>query len=946
MLNFFGVQVKPAGVYTHVSGVSFNAFSNDIGRYYSTSLIEKYQILRESWDAFKVHNFFLVELDFIIKDLLEVKTLRSRRRELKELQHLLWTETWLKDTKTPTGQPFDFSRLKVFNTPLLSEQREFLETYPLLTNSYHLKGLLLDAKPGTGKAMPLTTLVKVPGGWKKLGDLKIGDTVIGPKGNIAMVTDIHPQGVTDCYRFTFEDGRTADSHPLHLWEVTETGIGKDPSHKTPYVTTTQDIVNNFTHFEYYLPLVSEIDGYSPTSPTDPDKWATQLLLSDFAINEGVLELAYNERFSIVRAMLMQSGCHIAEGIASLLSGNENAVKNFQQLVWSIGGICSYEPLGDLFKARVIHRGSEELLGDITSEDINKMLDVKTFDDLKLKIVSIQKQTPIETLCISIDSEDSLYIVDNWIVTHNTFTSIAWARLINDAPTIVIHPLSTTNEVWMKQLRLHYKVAPKIWTSTGTAALGPGYDYYLVHYDVLQGPRYEQLKRSLQQMIQKSGEQFKLILDESHNFNEISAKQTQHLIELNDLRLFSDTLPMSGTPLKALGSEVFTVMCLIDKFFDLKARQFFLGSYGRNRPQLMEMLNHRIGRSKFTIPEIQGMGKPAPFEIVKVKVPNGGQYTLEAIRLQMQMYITERVGFYNAHMKEFKQFYDETVNDYAGTLGKQPALIQELAQYKIIVARFRSQGYDNFKDSADSRFCKAVEEKIEARLKGKTLSDFRSVKSAVKYLGLKIRGEALGNVLGKARMNAIRDLIEHAELPKYIDNVEKKTVIFTSYVEALKQTSDYLTGLGYQMVSVYGETNHERDSLINKFADDPQVNPLGATYDSLKEGVPLLMANQILSLNAPWRVHERDQVQARIWRRGQDAPCFFTMFDLDTGDKTNITTRSIDILEWSREQVDALLDKTAGHEILGRVTGQEMLDVSEEPSTERVTIKRNSLSAFV
>jgi hypothetical protein len=196
------------------------------------------------------------------------------------------------------------------------------------------------------------------------------------------------------------------------------------------------------------------------------------------------------------------------------------------------------------------------------------------------------------------------------------------------------------------------------------------------------------------------------------------------------------------------------------------------------------------------------------------------------------------------------------------------------------------------------------------------------------------------------MNAIKELIAYANLPEYIDNVEKKTVIFTSYVDALKETNDYLTSKGYQMVSVYGETNHDRDRLIKLFAEDPQVNPLGATYDSLKEGYPLLMANQILSLNAPWRVHEQKQVQARVWRRGQDSPCFFTMFDLDTGDKTNITTRSIDILEWSREQVDILLDKTAGHEILDRVTGQEMLDVSEEPSTQKVRVMKNALSAFI
>ena len=109
MLGLFSVKVKQTGDYVHITGVSYRALAADIEKFYSTSLITKQQIKRESWDTIKVSNFFLVELHFILGKLLQLRNLRSRRRELSELKHLLETETWLKDTINPIGKPFGLS---------------------------------------------------------------------------------------------------------------------------------------------------------------------------------------------------------------------------------------------------------------------------------------------------------------------------------------------------------------------------------------------------------------------------------------------------------------------------------------------------------------------------------------------------------------------------------------------------------------------------------------------------------------------------------------------------------------------------------------------------------------------------------------------------------------------------------------------------------------------
>jgi hypothetical protein len=922
MFNLFSVSIKDLGEMVQIMGVSYYDLAKDIEKFYNTSLITKHQVKRETWDTVKLQKFYLLELRNILIALLKIKNLRSNRRKLNELKEQIELNTWVKDTINMSGKPFDMKRLKAFKTTPFPKQLEFLEQYPVITYSYHLDGLLLDAKAGSGKAMPLSTRVKTPGGWTRLGDLKEGGKVITPNGRIATIVGIYPQGVTAVYRFTFADGRTADSHPDHQWEVVET---HDDHAVGPQVTTTQDIINHFDDFKYSIPLVTKIDGATHRSVySNIVQLAQDLFTSGQSIDESVLELSYQNRFDLIKEMIWQGSLKVDDEGLYFYTGCAVAAENFRRLMWSTGGIA-HPPVktGNRYEVSFKHRDSDVLAQyfvDMDGPD-NKAL--------RLDIVSYEQRESEETLCISIDSEDSLYVVDDYVVTHNTFTSIAWSHLLNDAPTVVLCPMNIVNKVWVTELPLHYKEAPKVWTSLLGTLPTEGYDYYIVHYDYMMSGAGAQLQKFLIELNKKHKGECKLIIDECHNFNEMKAARTRRLIDWADTKCFGHYLPMSGTPLKAMGSEIYPVLCLIDRFFKGKVRDTFLASYGKNRPAMTDLLAMRIGRSKFTIGDLVGIPDAPPVELVNVKIPNGDQYTLDAIRLQMQIYISERIDFYTRHMPEFLAFYNEVILSYEQANRKDPRAMGDLLRYKEIVHRFRTVGYSTFTDSADSMFCKQVEERIEADLKGNALKEFRNVKSAVKYLGLKLRGEALGNVLGRARINAIKDLIAHAGIPEMINSVEKKTLIFTSYVESMAMCNEYLIKEGFDPITVYGENSKERDANIDRFRDNPRVNPLVAVIQSLKEGYPLVMANLTILLDSPFREHEMKQIVARTVRVGQDSPCFFKLLNLDTGDKLNITTRSINIMEWSREQVDALLTKENDHNIFGDVAGTEMYQISQD-----------------
>lgn len=81
--------------------------------------------------------------------------------------------------------------------------------------------VLMIGEAGTGKAQPLDSLVLLKDGWSKMGDVKLGDMVVTPSGDLAPISGIFPQGKRDVYKITFSDGRHVESCGEHLWNIYE-----------------------------------------------------------------------------------------------------------------------------------------------------------------------------------------------------------------------------------------------------------------------------------------------------------------------------------------------------------------------------------------------------------------------------------------------------------------------------------------------------------------------------------------------------------------------------------------------------------------------------------------------------------------------------------------------------------------------------------------------------
>ena len=122
----------------------------------------------------------------------------------------------IKDNKVEIAE-VDYS--KYSHRPPLDHQRTAIEE--LLKN----KKFILADDMGLGKALEINTLVYTPHGTKKIGNVEIGDKVIGDDGLPYNITGVFPQGKKELYRVTFNDGYSILCCEDHIWNVSTASNG-------------------------------------------------------------------------------------------------------------------------------------------------------------------------------------------------------------------------------------------------------------------------------------------------------------------------------------------------------------------------------------------------------------------------------------------------------------------------------------------------------------------------------------------------------------------------------------------------------------------------------------------------------------------------------------------------------------------------------------------------
>ena len=149
---------------------------------------------------------------------------------------------------------------------------------------------------GSGKAQPLDANILTPNGWVKMGELKIGDFVVGDDGKPTKVTGIFPQGEKEIYKVNMSDGSSTECCNDHLWTV-KTSLDRD-KHRPGITIPLSEIKNNLitknNKRNYSIPMVSPVDFKEQEILLDPYVLGT--LLGDGGMSQDSVYLTTNDDF--------------------------------------------------------------------------------------------------------------------------------------------------------------------------------------------------------------------------------------------------------------------------------------------------------------------------------------------------------------------------------------------------------------------------------------------------------------------------------------------------------------------------------------------------------------------------------------------------------------------------------------------------------------------------
>ena len=477
----------------------------------------------------------------------------------------------------------------------------------------------------------------------------------------------------------------------------------------------------------------------------------------------------------------------------------------------------------------------------------------------------------------------------------TLTSLALMTSLNKKSVVIICPKKTMLNVWKYHIDTFYKSKKKIWIANIDERHKTNADYYITNYESMS-------KLPLSSINPNNG----IIVDESHNFLHINSLRTINLIKMSNLLGCKDILLMSGTPIKAIGYEMIPILSILDPKFDEDALEIFKKSFGLSTENANKLFHNRLGLLMYRKLKEEVLQLPEKHEItLKVKTPHANKYTLDNVKLEVISFIQQRKEYHSKHKKEYETMFQEVLN-YLGSLSKIKNS-KDWLKYNIAISKLKLNKYSKEEWFEVIKWCNNYEKTVLIPLLPIDLKKkFVYCKSAVKYLMLKIMGEVIGGLLNHLRDEMCQELIKYSNLDKIIKQSEKKTILFTSYTNCVELAEDYLKSKGYNPTDVYGKTKDPERSIKN-FRENPDVNPLVASIQTLATGVTLTEANTIIFLNKPWRYIEYQQASDRIHRIGQDTEVYIYTLILDTGSKLNLSTRMEEIETWSKQMFDQIVD---------------------------------------
>lgn len=369
-----------------------------------------------------------------------------------------------------------------------------------------------------GKSQPLDARILTPNGYKLMGEMSVGDYVIGSDGKPHVVSGIYPQGKRPIYKVSFSNGTSCECDIEHLWnvsslyqrcgkkyvpdnsfktlslrEILEIGLIKKGSSRYNFkvpVVKPIEFAEQETKFDPYLvgyyigngsfkrveitveknnkeyvesilkPILNEdlhifyrekrnnyqFDITGQTKKNLKECFSTECKPDSKFIPREYLFNSIEKRIAVLQGIMDSDGHANNNGSCKFCSKSKQLALDVQFLVRSLGGFASLTESSPSYFSKKYNKRID--CGKRYSVTISMCDDSIPLFRMEMKQTRVKYRTrgadalfmtnveyvgEKEAQCIMVDSDEHLYVTEDFIVTHNTSLTTAIAGYASTYP---------------------------------------------------------------------------------------------------------------------------------------------------------------------------------------------------------------------------------------------------------------------------------------------------------------------------------------------------------------------------------------------------------------------------------------------------------------------------------------------------------------------------------
>ena len=381
-----------------------------------------------------------------------------------------------------------------------------------LTNGLHPgQMVVVAARPGMGKALALDTPLPTPAGWTTMGEVRVGDELIGADGRPTLVvaaTDVMVG--RPCYEVEFSDGTVIVADEQHQW-LTDTRASRRNPNVHAAVRTTREIADTLrcatadrrlnhsvtnaaplagAEQDLLVPpytlgawlgdgttacaqlttadpeIVMRIEG---EGGTDKSALCTIGVLGDKHIPLQYLRASEGQRRALLAGLLDTDGTVTNGGAVQFTVTNSRLAADVVELVVSLGYRCqvatkAVNGRSELSStAYLVNFSASDQVFELHRKELlhKERRAASTARSHSRFITDVRSVPSVPVRCVEVDNADHMYLASRAMVpTHNSTLGLDFMRscsIKNHLPSIVFSLEMSKSEIVMRLLSAEAKI---------------------------------------------------------------------------------------------------------------------------------------------------------------------------------------------------------------------------------------------------------------------------------------------------------------------------------------------------------------------------------------------------------------------------------------------------------------------------------------------------------